>query len=998
VSLFSLSSSGASTGLIIAEELLKDQESSRVDDSSISQAILSALQLSLVNLLRSWGLRATKVIGHSSGEIAAAYEAGALNFEDCLKVAYYRGIASAQLTSRYPDLHGSMLAIGASPEEVSDALDSITDGKAVIACYNGPDSVTASGDKAAIEQLHRLVTERGLFSRKLRVSHAYHSHHMDLIQEDYRKFMGNIEATGGSSVEIWSSVSTEKINPEEMGTNYWVENLLAPVKFSQALRGLLLSCPTHPITLVEVGPHAVLAAPIKSLIATLSKHNDDGRLLYSSTLMRLQNAATTMLSLAGMLYCRGHRVDLSEVNAYRTMNGQDVMVDLPPYAWNHKQRFWHDTRYARDYLQRSEARSDLLGSVAPDSTSLEPRWRNVLRLSEIPWLNDHVIQSQVVYPAAGYVIMAVEGSLRIAAAKNVTATTHMIREMSIVKALVLPEGEDSIETAISFRPYSESHRSWSENWNEFRITSWNARFGWTEHCRGLVSSRNDIKPNEVDGNAKCPEEYQAATTSRHIAEKVCTEATDVKQLYHQLSTIGMDLGSSFQCIKKVCVGEGMAIGNIVPGNTTALTPFGFEFAHVIHPGTLDSLFQTLLLAFYGHVSSILKPLVPTFIEELTISGSLKGYPRSEWKCYATASPKGSREMLASINAHNVSEPETMIQIKGLIGTLLEPEVSDYTNQVSQQKLCKTSWNLDVDTSPELSFSRQHENVPRTDSHTVSSKMLLEHVARIYISETLSKVDEKELDPQKTHLVKLYRWMKAQSDAMKSTDSKANEEQTFMNQSRNLGNEGLLLDRIGANLDKILKSLVSPLSLMAEDNLTEKYSEGNLLLSSAIKSAAEYTKNLAFKKPDMHVLEIGAGTGVATLPILQALGDPLKGSPQFSRYAVTDVSAVVLEQARPRFQNWGNLVDFGTLDIEVSPQMQSYMANSFDLIIAVNVLHRTSEIKQSLQNVKSLLKPGGKLLMIEMTKDMLHLQLVWGTLPDWWCGKLLPLKGFRVQSL
>jgi malonyl CoA-acyl carrier protein transacylase/ubiquinone/menaquinone biosynthesis C-methylase UbiE len=973
---------------------MKDQENSRVDDSTISQAICSTLQLSLINLLRSWGLEANKVVGHSSGEIAAAYAAGALTFEDCLKVAYYRGIASAQLTNAYPDLHGSMLAIGASPEEVSDALERIDDGKAVIDCYNGPDNVTASGDEAAIEHLHRLVTERGYFSRKLRVSHAYHSHHMNLVQEIYRKLLGNIKASSGSRVEIWSSVSTEKIEPKEMGTDYWVENLLAPVKFSQALRGLLVSCPAHPVTLVEVGPHAALGSPIKSLFAILSKQNDDKKLVYASTLMRLQNATTTMLSLAGTLFCRGHTVNLSKVNAYRTMNSQDVVTDLPPYAWNHTHRFWHETRYARDYLQRLEARSDLLGSIAPDSTSLEPRWRNVLRLSEMLWLNDHVIQSQIVYPAAGYVAMAIEGSVRIAAAKNVIATTHMIREMSIVKALVLPEGDDLIEIAISFRPYSESHRSWSKNWNEFLITSWNSRSGWTENCRGLVSSRIDIKPNEVDGNTKRLEEDRATRTSWRVAEKICAEVVDVKQLYHQLSAIGMELGLSFQCIKNVCVGEGQAIGKIIPGKTAALLPFGFEFSHVIHPGTLDSLFQILLPEFYGQVKSILKPLVPTFIEELTISGSPRGHLQMELECYAAASPKSSREMLGSIIAHDILDPGTMIQIKGLTGTLLEPEVSDYAKEASQWKLWKISWIPDVDISPEFSFSHQHENSTNTDAHDLCSILLLEHTAWIYIDETLRKVGEKGLNSEKTHLVKLYRWMKEQKDPGRSNDNKANKKQPSTSQSRNLGTEGLLLDRIGTNLDKILKSVVSPLSLMTRDSLIEKYSAENLFVSSAIKSVAEYTKHLSFKTPDMHVLEIGAGTGAATLPILQALGDPSKGSPRFSRYAVTDASATVLEQIRPRFQNWGNLVDFGTLDIEVSPQMQSYRASSFDLIVAVNVLHKTWDIKRTFQNIRSLLKPGGKLLMIEMTKNLLHLQLIWGTLPEWWCGELFLLEEYR----
>lgn len=972
------------------EELLKNEKTSNIDEGTMSQSMCSALQLSLIELLRSWGLRPSKVVGHSSGEIAASYAIGALDFENCLKVAYYRGVSSSELAKSHPNLDGAMLAVGASPELVSSILESVTDGKVVIACFNSPSNITVSGDSAAIEQLHRILTDRGLFSRKLRVAHAYHSHHMAFVQTTYRRLLGRIDTTNDFEGEMWSSVTAKRINPKTLNGEYWVNNLLAPVKFSQALGGLLETCTGDVVSLVEVGPHSALRGPIETLLASVHKSNDKAQVSYSPTLVRFQSAAKTLLDLAGKLFCQGHKISMSAVNIHHKLTSKDVLTDLPPYVWNHTQRFWHSSRYARDYLNRPEGRSDFLGVASPDSSSLEPRWRNVVNLSEIPWVQDHVIQSQIVYPAAGYITMAIEGSLRIAAAKNISASFHMIREMSIVKALVIPEKGEAIETAISFRPYNESHRSWSEYWHEFRISSWTSEASWTEHCRGLVLSQTEIRSNEVDSHTTHQEQGRTDADSRRAAEEACTETIDVDQFYRQLSTIGMEFGPTFKRIKKARTGKLAAIGHIFPSDTASRMPYGFESSHVIHPATLDSIFQTTLLALSGKVKLVSRPLVLTFIEEFTISGSTQGGHQG-WNCHTVALPRGSREVVASLTAHQVSPLGLMLQVKGLRGTLLEPEEPSAMEETSQHRVCKVLWKLDVDLSPEASFGQKLESSARTGAQSWGETMGLEQAARTHIVKALRRTDDKDIDPNRKHLVKLYHWMKAQQDAEIPLKSSKLDQHHSHDESGLLGEEGLLLDRIGNNLDRILKGLVEPLSLIIEDNLLDRYYASKPVLTSAYINAANYIKNLSHKKPDMQILEVGAGTGSTTLPLLQALGGLSGVPPRFTRYMFTDVSTTFIEQARRRFHNWGKLVEFGKLNIEINPYMQGFSPGSYDLIIAANVLHATSEMERTLKNVRSLLKPGGKLLLIEMTKDMLHLHLVWGTLPGWWYGKLLLLR-------
>jgi acyl transferase domain-containing protein len=150
----------------LLDELTKDPKSSNINRALYSQPLCSAVQIALVDLLASFGVKPSSVTGHSSGEIAAAYAIGALSQEDAMRVAYFRGVSSTNLASK-DMVKGSMMAVGLSKEDSLPFLAALTKGKAVVACSNSPSSVTISGDEAAIDELHLILEEEKMFSRKL---------------------------------------------------------------------------------------------------------------------------------------------------------------------------------------------------------------------------------------------------------------------------------------------------------------------------------------------------------------------------------------------------------------------------------------------------------------------------------------------------------------------------------------------------------------------------------------------------------------------------------------------------------------------------------------------------------------------------------------------------------------------------------------------------------------------------------------------------------------
>ena len=374
------------------EELSKDKEQSQLHQTHISQPACTAIQLALVNLLQSWGVRPHAVIGHSSGEIAAAFAAGALTLEACLVIAYYRGVVTAMLKDRFPETKGAMLAIGTDQQDAKSMLREIKGGQAVIACINSPSSITASGDLSAMMELQQAAEKRKLFFRRLRVDVAYHSPHMNLVAEEYQKAIGNIKPVNSQGVQYFSSLMGRRTSTFALGSHYWVSNLKSPVQFSDALNGCCFldqegSTAEDSVThLVEIGPHPALKGPIRDILAMGPKMKH--KIAYSCCLLRDESAITSTLRLASELFMQGCHLDLSAINfPLKGKWSPKVLSDLTPYPWNHQREYWHESRISQNHRLKQRLRHDILGTLTADSNDLEPTWRNILRLDDIPWVS-----------------------------------------------------------------------------------------------------------------------------------------------------------------------------------------------------------------------------------------------------------------------------------------------------------------------------------------------------------------------------------------------------------------------------------------------------------------------------------------------------------------------------------------------------------------------------------------------------------------------------------
>lgn len=415
------------------EILAGASNSSRIHEAAISQPLCTAIQIVMVELLRQADIHLTAVVGHSSGEIAAAYGAGFLTARDAIYIAYYRGLHCQHAASPNGQLKGAMLAVGTSME---DALQLCEDdefaGRINLAASNSSSSVTISGDEDAIEELEFILEDEKKFHRRLKVDMAYHSQHMEPCSGPYidalrRAGVKPRTPEPCSSPCVWySSVRNGKPVElmAELGDIYWTENMTKPVLFSQALNSALTSNAASAYDAVlEIGPHPALKGPATQTIQELIQ---DG-LPYHGTLSRGSNAIAAFSACLGFLWERLGG-DSSRLNLERCQNALSdsskaprfkVVKGLPTYQWKHDTPYWHESRRSRRIRSRKEPFHPLLGDKSPDSTPHVLRWKNILKPSKIPWLEGHQVQGQIVFPASAYLSTAVEAALSLANGRSI---------------------------------------------------------------------------------------------------------------------------------------------------------------------------------------------------------------------------------------------------------------------------------------------------------------------------------------------------------------------------------------------------------------------------------------------------------------------------------------------------------------------------------------------------------------------------------------------------
>lgn len=371
-------------GFSILDEIAKIANVSRIAETVVAQPALFAIEVSLATLLQSWGVRPELVIGHSVGEIAAAYVAGILDMEDAARIVALRARIMQKATG-----HGRMIAVS-STENTALGLLAGFETRVGIAAVNDPGQVVLSGDLEAIHAIMERLSARGIEYRDVPVEYAFHSPQMEPLRDEFVAALGTIRPRAGT-IPMWSTVSGERIRGETLDTAYWGRNIRQTVRFSQAVNQAIAGG-GH--TFIEVGPHAVLSKNIEEILAG----QDPGRRVLS-TLRRNKDERSALLSM------------MQALELGQTQNSLLVAS--------------------------SRRAHPLLGLQFESSRNGEHFWEQPISAKTPAYLDDHRIQGEVVFPGTGYLEIAYA-----AGAILLDSTALIIDATSFEQMLTLPGGTE----------------------------------------------------------------------------------------------------------------------------------------------------------------------------------------------------------------------------------------------------------------------------------------------------------------------------------------------------------------------------------------------------------------------------------------------------------------------------------------------------------------------------------------------------------------------------
>jgi hybrid polyketide synthase/nonribosomal peptide synthetase ACE1 len=838
----------------LKDEILKDTHSSRIGEALFSQSLSTAVQVMLVQLLRAAGVEFTAVVGHSSGEIAAAYAAGCISARDAIRIAYYRGW-SLQKARDCNGVKGAMMAVGTSLTDAQELCDMPSlEGRICVAASNSSASVTLSGDTDAINEAKDIFEDEKKFARLLKVDKAYHSHHMLPCAAPYIDALQRCAITNQPRSDIktaWiSSVYSKEISEvnDNITDTYWSNNMINPVMFSQAVSYAVAAFGPFDMA-VEVGPHPALKGPALQTIQEISGMSPP----YAGTLSRGISDSKSFASSLGTLWAHlgEHAVDFAKFDRRAVGDNREpsLLKGLPSYSWDHDRVYWHESRISSTLRAGSGQFHSLLGMKCPDGTDKELRWRNYLHPREVPWLSHHQVQGQIVFPAAGYISAATECLVQQYGLESIQLIDF--QDIIIGQALVL-EDNSGVEVLFTLTVTEATQGSVTVLYGCYSAGS--------KRVSSMLlhaSARIHILLGDPD-----PEALPLRNDIQHSFLHL-----DEERFYNFVSELGFGYTGPFRALTGLTRKMDEATGRIiVPVDDGSDRPL------VIHPGPLDAAIQSIMLAYSfpgdGRLSTI---YLPTKIDRIRINPSCcvgMAGPGTLLPFYASVAHSRFTELSGDVDIYSANGKHTVVQLQGLYTTPLSP----------------LSSATDVPMFTEMTWLPEEPN-----GHTgrdwftedCTHSLHLERIAHFYLKNLQLSMSEPERSQAQSHHSHLLAYASHCTALVKSGDHPfAKQEwaddtnqtiseifQRYMfslvlnfialTNSRlpdNIDSE--IMASVGQSLPAIVRGEISILDILMQENMLSRFNAGTLGVKSYLNEMGRIAGQIGNRFPHINVLEIG----------------------------------------------------------------------------------------------------------------------------------------------
>lgn len=822
----------------IEEVLRRSGDKTRFNSAEFSQPLCTAVQIALVDTLAYMGVHPSAVVGHSSGEIAAAYAAGVLTAKEAILCAVHRGtVANDQQRP------GAMAAIGMGWADTTKYLSS----NVIIACDNSPQSVTISGDaeevEAVIADIHR--SQPSILAKKLPVDKAYHSFHMKDVGKQYNQLLKDALGEKAPTIPFFSSVTGKRVE-STLDPRYWQRNLESPVLFRAAVTSILGDPVSKDAVFLEVGPHSALAGPLRQNFVHHSSTTS-----YVSVMIRNQNCVESLLAASGKLFTLHVPMDMGKL-----VSKGFCLPNLPTYPWNHDESYWYESRLSKEHRKRKHPLHELLGSRTLESTDLEPSWRNLLHLDVAAWIRDHKIDDDIVFPFAAYVAMAGEAVRQISGINE----TVLLRHILVNTALVVAEGKPT-ELVTNLRRHRLTDTLDSQWW-EFSISSYNG-YTWTKHCTGESMAQE--------------EDLGASQELPSLPRKV-----HARKWFDGLRHGGLDLGQAFRNLADISASTSIqqATAKIINNKPTEVQQYH------LHPTVVDSALQLLGVASVRGEARKHRNRLPTGCDNIALSRSV-----SDLAVEATTGL--SRGSLVG-NIQGVADGLCVLSMSGLRLEAMENAIVD--DVTSTLPTARLHWGPDITFMDSNQLFKPSEDYARYEESLES----LTRFCLLCSQTVLTEIDPDNAHLHKFRgWIKAYHEL-VDGRSIQCIDDNGIRKQIddIVNQLAGTPaySAARTLQKVCNNIGTILSGQgLTWQALITDDTALE------LREFIYRYDRSSFIKTLAHTKPNLRILELGSRRGAPSADILESLTHA-DGRTLFSRYTLTIKGFISVSENQKKLPN------------------------------------------------------------------------------------------------
>lgn len=551
----------------------------RVDDTEVAQPLLCAYEIALFEWWKQAGLDVACVIGHSVGELAAAYAAGMLSIEEAMRLAYHRGRIMQQATG-----DGRMLAVALNEEAASARIAPYGDAVGV-AALNRPGMTVISGTEAALLDVADQLKHDGVFHRWLGVNYAFHSAQMDPHAEAVTQAIGDLVVTAGA-VPMISTVTGTTITADALDAAYWGRQLRAAVRFQDAVtQAATEGCNVF----IEVGPSAALTGALTACL----EHLESAPLIVASEQGASEIETVGLRRALGHLYTNGVAFDWRSLYPEGGRN-----ITLPTYPWQ-RESYWfsHTPRHAQRKVVTNALHPLLHERVR------SPRLKDIVFSTEIDletlaYLRDHRLHDTVVIPAMAFLEMA-----DAAAHLAFPETPHAIVDFEMQEPLLLPD--EDLRTLQCILSPAEEERSTFEIYSQRPDAS--ADTPWTCHAIGTVA----LNPPEL------PQGDPA------LFEQPVTTPKDPEEFYAESRIRGLDYGPLFQITDTANLHGEVSLAHITLPEALHSSTKDYQ----LHPILLDACLHGISSLLPDQLRQAMNLYLPLRLERYAFQGNT---PKQLW--------------------------------------------------------------------------------------------------------------------------------------------------------------------------------------------------------------------------------------------------------------------------------------------------------------------------------------------------------------------------------